>query len=206
MIHPFPEPNKANEMRLAWSVLWFTSHAGPTTKNKITPHFIWSGYSKQLTGVWIHLLWNSLSLAPFLELCCSWWGYRKDVGKSWDKSQCGKEKLAELPKNYCINSRTASNLNHRQSPELWEGHLALRSAASPLPWSCRALREQGLCPWALGFFLSAINDTLESTDNSKDFPLKGRVWFHVQRRLPQKPAVSNEDFKALSYPCDTKHL
>lgn len=71
--------------RLTWSVLWFMSHSGPSTKNKITPHFIWSGYSKQLTGVGVHLFWNSLSLAPFLELCCR--GYRNDEGKSWDKSQ-----------------------------------------------------------------------------------------------------------------------
>lgn len=82
-------------------------------------------------------------------------------------------------------------------------------AQSPWPQGQQhllALVLQRLCPRALGFFLSTINDTLESKDNSKDFALKGRVWFHVQSRLPQKPAVSSEGFKALSHPCDTRHL
>lgn len=185
--------------RLAWSVLWFMSHSGLSTKNKITPHFIWSAYSKQLTGV-IHLFWNSLSLASFSELWCSWWGYRKDVENP-------DIKVSEERRNLQSSQKTTTGI-----PELpqmwiiepWEGHL--RSAASPLPWSCRALREQRFYLWALGFFLSTINDTLESKDNSKDFALKGRVWFHVQSRLPQKPAESNEDFRALSYPCHTRHL
>lgn len=48
-----------------------------------------------------------------------------------------------------------------------------------------------------------MNDTFESKDSCKNFPLKGRDWFHVQRRLPQKPAVSSKDFKAMSYPLGT---
>jgi len=59
----------------------------------------------------------------------------------------------------------------------------------------------------IGFFLYlTINDTFESKDSCKEFPLKGKDWFHVQRRLPQKPAVSNKDFKVMSYPCNARNL
>lgn len=58
----------------------------------------------------------------------------------------------------------------------------------------------------IGFFFLTTNGTFESKDSCKDFPRKGRDWFHVQRRLLQKPAVNYKDFKAMSCPCNTRHL
>lgn len=140
-------------------------------------------------------------LAPFSELCCSWWGYRKDVGIEVSKE---RRNLQSSKKSTTITP---------ELPQIWITDRALRRPPGPKVSSIspalvlQSTQRAGVdLTTALGFFLSTINDTLESKDNSKDFALKGRVWFHVQSRLPQKPAVSNEDFKALSCPCDTRHL
>lgn len=65
-------------------------------------------------------------------------------------------------------------------------HRHLLQCCFPCCWSC--------CFNWISFFLTT-NDTFESKDICKDFPLKGRDWFHVQRRLLQKPAVSYKDLK-----------
>lgn len=66
-------------------------------------------------------------------------------------------------------------------------HRHLLQCCFPCCWSC--------CFNWISFFFLTTNDTFESKDICKDFPLKGRDWFHVQRRLLQKPAVSYKDLK-----------